>query len=110
MTGWELLNCKRYNWNPIVLVFNNSSWEMLRAFQPESKFNDLDEINYVNIGNSLGGVGRRASTRRELKNCLEQAFSDESSFQLVEIMLKRRQLSQTLSRFVEGINKMRGGK
>lgn len=110
MTGWELLNCKRYNWNPIVLVFNNSSWEMLRAFQPESKFNDLVELNYADIGNSLGGVGRRASTRRELKNCLDQAFSDENSFQLVEIMLKRGQLSQTLLRFVEGINKMRGGK
>jgi len=110
MTGWELLNCKRYNWNPIVLLFNNSSWEMLRAFQPESKFNDLEELNYADIGNSLGGVGRRASTRRELKNCLDQAFSDENSFQLVEIMLKRGQLSQTLSRFVEGINKMRGGK
>ncbi len=108
MTGWELLNCKRFNWNPIVLVFNNSSWEMLRAFQPESKFNDLDELNYADIGNSLGGVGRRASTRKELKSCLKQAFSDESSFQLIEIMLKRGQLSQTLSRFVEGINKMRG--
>ncbi len=109
MTGWELLNCKRYNWNPIVLLFNNSSWEMLRAFQPESKFNDLEELNYADIGNSLGGVGRRATTRKELKECLKQAISDESSFQLVEIMLKRGQLSQTLSRFVEGIKKMRGG-
>ena len=36
MTGWELASCRRYGWAPIVLVFNNASWEMLRAFQPES--------------------------------------------------------------------------
>ncbi len=110
MTGWELLNCKRYGWNPIVLLFNNSSWEMLRAFQPESKFNDLGHLNYADIANSLGGVGRRANTRRELKESLDQAIADESQFQLIEIMLKPGQLSQTLSRFVDGMNKMRGVK
>ena len=36
MTGWELGNCRRYGLAPIVVVFNNASWEMLRAFQPES--------------------------------------------------------------------------
>ncbi|NKB39249.1 MAG: indolepyruvate/phenylpyruvate decarboxylase [Gammaproteobacteria bacterium] len=107
MTGWELLNCKRYGWNPVVLLLNNSSWEMLRAFQPESKFNDLDHINYANIADSLGGVGRRANTRLELRDALNASVADESSFQLVEIMLKRGELSQTLSRFVEGIKGMR---
>ncbi|CAG0995960.1 hypothetical protein GPROT1_03423, partial [Gammaproteobacteria bacterium] len=34
MTGWELGNCRRYGWDPIVVVFYNRSWEMLRAFQP----------------------------------------------------------------------------
>ena len=110
MTGWELLNCKRYDWNPIVLLFNNSSWEMLRAFQPESKFNDLDHLNYSDIADSLGGKGRRASTRKELKESLDLAIADTSQFQLVEIMLNRGELSNTLSRFVEGIKKMRGGK
>ena len=107
MTGWELLNCKRYGWNPIVLLFNNSSWEMLRAFQPESKFNDLDELNYARIADSLGGAGHRASTRMELKQALATAIADEDSFQLVEIILQRGELSQTLSRFVEGIKRMR---
>ena len=41
MTGWELGNCARYGWDPIVVVFNNTSWEMLHAFQPESKFSSL---------------------------------------------------------------------
>ncbi len=109
MTGWELLNCRRYGWNPIVLLFNNSSWEMLRAFQPESKFNDLDHINYSEIADTLGGNGQRAASRGELKQCLKVAVQQTERFQLVEIMLERGQLSQTLSRFVEGIKQMRNG-
>ena len=107
MTGWELLNCKRYGWNPIVLLFNNSSWEMLRAFQPESKFNDLDQLDYAAIAESLGGRGRRVNTRKELQQALADSLQDESCFQLIEIMLERGQLSATLSRFVDGIKNMR---
>ena len=43
MTGWELGNCRRYGWDPIVLLFNNAGWEMLRTFQPETAYNDLDD-------------------------------------------------------------------
>ena len=37
MTGWELGNCRRYGLDPIVILFNNTSWEMLRVFQPEAR-------------------------------------------------------------------------
>ena len=80
---------------------------MLRAFQPESSFNDLDHLDYANIADSLGGRGHRASTRRELKEAMQEALQDESCFQLIEIMLERGQLSATLSRFVDGIKNMR---
>ena len=80
---------------------------MLRAFQPESKFNDLDELNYASIANSLGGKGRRVNTRSELQKAMQESLDDESCFQLIEIMLERGQLSATLSRFVDGIKNMR---
>ncbi|HUJ87672.1 MAG TPA: thiamine pyrophosphate-dependent enzyme [Burkholderiales bacterium] len=32
MTDWEFGNCRRYKWNPIVLVFNNTAWGTLKAF------------------------------------------------------------------------------
>src|SRR5262249_56767408 len=47
MTGWELGNCRRYGLDPIVVLFNNKSWEMLRVFQPESRFNNLDEWEFA---------------------------------------------------------------
>ncbi len=110
MTGWELLNCKRYGWNPIVLLFNNSGWGMLQAFQPGSRFNELDHLNYADIANSLGGAGYRVNTRRQLQESLGSAIEDESRFQLIDIVLKRGQLSGTLSRFVEGIKKIHESK
>ena len=107
MTGMELLNCSRYGWNPIVLVFNNSSWEMLRAFQPESAFNDLDKLDYAALADTLGGRGQPAGTKKELHVALEQAFEDESCFQLIDISLERGLMSNTLSRFVSGFKEMR---
>ena len=107
MTGMELLNCSRYGWNPIVLVFNNSSWEMLRAFQPESGFNDLDKLDYAALANTLGGRGHPAATKSELHAALTRAFEDESCFQLIDISLARGLMSNTLSRFVAGFKEMR---
>lgn len=109
MTGWELLNCRRYGWDPLVLVFNNCSWEMLRAFQPESGFNDLDDLHFADIARTLGGDGYRATTRRELQEALAQAYATRGRFQLVEIMLPRGALSPTLERFVAGFKKRRAG-
>src|SRR5262245_8603032 len=102
MTGWELGNCRRYGFDPIVALFNNASWEMLRAFQPESRFNDLDDWNFAALAPSLGGHGERVTTRRELKEALERAVSRRGRFSLVEVMLPRGATSQTLARFVSG--------
>jgi indolepyruvate decarboxylase len=107
MTGWELGNCRRYGFDPIVVLFNNASWEMLRAFQPESRFNDLDDWNFAALAPSLGGNGERVATRRELKEALERAVARRGRFSLVEVMLPRGATSQTLARFVSGFTAAR---
>ena len=103
MTGWELGNCRRYGWDPIVLVLNNRSWEMLRAFEPDVSFTALDDWHFADIAPSLGGVGRRVSTRAELRQALEAAHAARGPFQLVEIMLEKGAISDTLSHFVQTI-------
>jgi indolepyruvate decarboxylase len=108
MTGWELGNCRRYGLDPIVVLFNNASWEMLRAFQPESRFNDLDDWNFAAIAPSLGGCGERVRTRRELGQALEHAVARRGVFALVEVMLPRNATSRTLARFVSGFQQARG--
>jgi indolepyruvate decarboxylase len=107
MTGWELGNCRRYDLDPIVVLFNNCSWEMLRVFQPESIFNDLDDWHFAAIAPSLGGVGERVTTRRELAAALERAVQRRGKFSLVEVMLPRGATSDTLARFVAGFKAAR---
>lgn len=106
MTGWELGNCRRYGWNPIVLLFNNTSWEMLRTFQPESSFNDLDDWQYADQAQALGGVGKRVLTRRELAAAIDEAIQHTDTFFLIEIMIERGVLSNTLRRFADGVKRL----
>ncbi|MBT5187075.1 MAG: indolepyruvate/phenylpyruvate decarboxylase, partial [Kordiimonadaceae bacterium] len=103
MTGWELGNCRRYGWDPLVIVFNNCSWEMLRTFQPESGFNDLGDWKFAELAKTLGGDGYRATTRKELKQALDTAYNTRGKFQLVEVMMEPGAISPTLKRFTDAI-------
>jgi len=58
MTGWELGNCRRYGWTDRDRD-EQPGWEMLRVFQPESRFNDLDDWNFAELAAPLGGDGVR---------------------------------------------------
>jgi indolepyruvate decarboxylase len=106
MTGWELGNCRRLGIDPIVVLFNNLSWEMLRCFQPESRFNDLDDWRFAELALSLGGVGRRVTTRADLAAALAEAATTRGRFWLIEAMIPRGSLSQTLERFVRGVKRL----
>jgi len=103
MTGWELGNCRRYGLAPIVVLFNNASWEMLRVFQPEAAFNDLDDWNFAALAPSLGGHGERVTTRRELAAAVTRAAERRDKFSIVEVVLPRGVTSRTLARFVDGL-------
>ncbi|WP_019647208.1 indolepyruvate/phenylpyruvate decarboxylase [Novispirillum itersonii] len=109
MTGWELGNCRHNGWNPIVIVLNNRSWEMLRAFQPASRFNDLSDWHFADLSPALGGRGQRVQTRAELKAALDRAITDpqKGQFDLIEVMIEPGCRSVTLTRFVEGISQAR---
>jgi indolepyruvate decarboxylase len=110
MTGWELGNCRRYGFDPIVILFNNRSWEMLRVFQPESAFNDLDDWHFADIAASIGGHGVRVTTRRALAAALDAAVKRRGVFSLVEVMLPRGTTSDTLARFVAGFKAARAAR
>lgn len=110
MTGWELGNCRRYGWDPIVLLFNNACWEMLRTFQPESRFNVLDTWGFAQMATGMGGKGTRVHKREELKTAIDRAFDGRGQFQLIEIMIPRGVLSQTLERYVQGVKRLTDAK
>ena len=100
MTGWELGNCRRYGWDPIVIVFNNRSWEMLRLFQPGSKLYELDDWDFAGCAAPLGGEGVRVHSRRELAVALERAMTRHGRFQLIDAIIPRGAVSPAFARFV----------
>lgn len=80
---------------------------MLRAFQPESKFNDLDDWHFADMASSMGGHGERVTTSRQLVNALQAAVKRRDRFSLIEVMLPRGVTSKTLARFVAGFKEAR---
>ena len=106
MTGWELGNSRRYGWDPVVIVFNNASWEMLRAFQPQSRFNDLGTWDFASMAAGLGGDGQHVTTRAELQAALTKAFSTRGRFQLIDVRLAPGSQSPTLERFVGAVKRL----
>ncbi len=106
MTGWELGNARRYGWDPIVLVFNNAAWGMLRAFEPEARFNDLSTWDFAAMAGGMGGDGHVVHTRAELKAALARAHATRGRFQLIDIRLAPGALSPTLGRYVNAVRRL----
>ena len=106
MTGWELGNATRIGCDPIVLVLNNASWEMLRTFEPEARFNDLSRWDFASMAGGMGGDGYVVGTSAELVAALATAHARRGRFQLLDIRLAPGVLSPTLERFVKAVKRL----
>jgi indolepyruvate decarboxylase len=106
MTGWELGNARRNGWDPIVIVFNNAGWEMLRAFEPEGGFNDLGRWDFAGMAQGMGGEGYAVHTATDLDGALERAWNRRGRFQLIDVRLEPGERSPTLSRFVAAVKRL----
>ena len=78
---------------------------MLKAFQKDVGYNDLDDWNFADAAPALGGKGVRVTTRKALAAALEEAVADASSFRLIEIVIPCGEFSRTLERFTGAIAK-----
>ncbi|HEY4956915.1 MAG TPA: indolepyruvate/phenylpyruvate decarboxylase [Caldimonas sp.] len=106
MTGWELGNATRHGLDPIVLVFNNAGWEMLRAFEPGMQFNELGTWDFASMAAGMGGDGHLVHTRAQLRAALERARATRGRFQLLDIRLQPGVQSPTLARFVKAVRRL----
>lgn len=106
MTGWELGNASRYGWDPIVIVFNNAGWEMLRAFEAAGGFNDLGRWDFAAMAQGMGGCGVSVRTCGQLEAALERAWSERGRFHLIDAQLAPGDRSPTLHRFVNAVKRL----
>ena len=73
MTGAEISQCVRYGLNPIVILFNNSRWEMLQAFFPTASYNDTVPWPFARLAELWGGRGFEVRTPAQLRSALSEA-------------------------------------
>lgn len=106
MTGLELGHCARHGLDPVVIVFNNNGWELLRAFQPTQNYFWLGDWHYARLAEALGGVGHRAATRREFAQAMQAAHAGRGRLQLIEAMLPRGALSEAMGGFVASVSRV----
>jgi len=106
MTGWELGNARRCGCDPIVIVFNNAAWGMLRAFEPEARFNDLGRWDFASMAAGMGGDGWAVETCADLVEALTRAHATRGRFQLLDVWLAPGAVSPTLARYVQAIQRL----
>lgn len=104
MTGSEISHAGRYGCNPIVVLFNNTRWEMMQAFFSEARYNDTASWPFATLADLWGGHGIRAFTPRHLRDALNAAY-EETRFTLIEVGLKRGDVSPILRGFVEAFKR-----
>jgi indolepyruvate decarboxylase len=104
MTGPEISHAGELDCNPVVIVLNNASWEMLQAFFPHARYNRLATWPFAKLADLWGGRGVRAATARELAGALRDAWRARE-FTLIEVPLAPGDISPVLARFVEAFRK-----
>lgn len=100
MTGPEISHAPEYRCNPLVVVFNNTRWEMLQAFFPDATYNTTVPWPFAKLAELWGGRGFVARTPRELRHALKSAWGGDR-FALIDVGLKPGDISPILRGFVQ---------
>ena len=85
----ELATAAQYGINPIILMFNDNAWGVLKGYQANnynSRFLGTDLVNpdFVKLFESYGFEGAKVSTVEQLSRALEQAVASNRT-QLIEV-------------------------
>lgn len=99
MTGPEISHAPEYRCNPVIVLFDNTRWEMLQAFFPDAKYNDTVAWPFAELAGLWGGRGFTARTPREFRENLEAAWAGDV-FALIDVKLARGDVSPILTGFV----------
>ena len=74
MTGPEVSHAPEYGCNPVIVLFNNTRWEMLQAFFPDAGYNATVSWPFARLAELWGGRGFVARTPGELRSALAAAL------------------------------------
>jgi indolepyruvate decarboxylase len=99
MTGPEIAHAAEYLCNPVVVLLNNTRWEMLQAFFPNARYNTTVPWPFAKLMELWGGRGFEAQTVKALRAALGEAWRERRAT-LIEVPLSQGDISPVLRRFV----------
>jgi indolepyruvate decarboxylase len=100
MTGPEISHAPRHGVAPIVVLVNNSGWQIFRPVSPRPDLLEIPPWPYAELAQQWGGVGYRADTRGELREALRAAH-EISDFALIECRVPPDDLSPISRRYIQ---------
>jgi TPP-dependent 2-oxoacid decarboxylase len=102
MTGLELGTAVKLGLAPIVVVFNNRSYAMLRFIDEQRDYYDLPAWDYAALARAVGAEGVRVDTLAGLERALAAAVAADRAI-VIEAMLDSEDISPTLRRLTEHV-------
>lgn len=100
MTGMEISTAVKLGLNPIVIVFNNASYAMLRFIDQKRDYYDLPRWDYTALARAVGGKGMQATTRVDFQKALKDAQASDGLF-LIDAVISEDDISPTLKRLTD---------
>jgi len=99
MTGSEISHAPKRGLSPVVVLLNNSGWQIFRPVSPREDLLSLPNWPYAELAQAWGGVGFRAQTRAELREALRAAH-EVREFVLIECRIAPDDLSPITRRYI----------
>ena len=100
MTGLEMSTAAKLGINPIIIVFNNAIYAMLRFIDQPREYYDLPKWDYVALSKAVGGEGVMARTKEEFAAALKEAKNSDKMF-LIDAKIPQSDISPTLTRLTD---------
>jgi indolepyruvate decarboxylase len=104
MTGNELATAVKLGINPIVILFNNASYAMMRFIDQKRDYYDLPRWDYASLARAFGADGLKAGTKSEFSEALKIAIKSERPV-LIDCLLSETDISPTLQRLANHFGK-----
>jgi indolepyruvate decarboxylase len=86
--------------NPIIIVFNNGIYAMLRFIDQQRDYYDLSNWNYAALAKAVGGEGVIARTKDDFAAALKTAKDSDKMF-LIDAQIPKSDISPTLKRLTD---------
>lgn len=107
MTGPEISHAPRYGLNPIVILWNNGIWGMMKKAIPEANYVDLPTWPYYKMAELWGGRGFQVNTPAECAVALKSAY-EEDRFCIIDVAIDPDDFSEALDVYINSLAKRAG--